>query len=108
MKARSITWFKQFALTKYDDHRWIELFRMLKATLLRISERVHPLIGKEDTNFRSCVPTRTIVAAALFKLAHNAHLVIVTELFGLGRATVGTILREVVGAINIVFGDLIR
>jgi hypothetical protein len=108
VKARSIMWFEQFALTKYDDHRWIELFRMSKATLLRISERVHPIIGKEDTNFRSCVPTRTRVAAALFKLAHNVHLVIVMELFGLGRATVGTILREVVGAINIVFGDLIR
>ena len=33
---------------------------------------------------------------------------IVTELFELGRATVGRILREVIGAINIVFGDLIR
>jgi hypothetical protein len=81
---------------------------MSKGTLLRISDHVHPLIGKEDTNFRTCVLTRTRVAAALFKLVHNAHHVIVTELFGLGRATVGTILREVVGAINIVFGDLIR
>jgi hypothetical protein len=108
VKCHSITWFEQFALTEYDDHRWIELFRMSKATLLRISERVHPIIGKDDTNFRSCVPTRTRVAAALFKIAHNAHLVIVTELFGLGRSIVGTILREVVGAINIVFGDLIR
>jgi hypothetical protein len=30
------------------------------------------------------------------------------ELFGIGQTTVGTKLREVVGAINIVFGDLIR
>jgi hypothetical protein len=48
------------------------------------------------------------VAAALFKIAHNADIVIVTELFGLGRATIGIVLREVVGAINIVFGELIQ
>jgi hypothetical protein len=107
VKSRCITWFDQFALTEYDDYRWIELFRMSKATLLRISEHVHPIIGKQDTNFRGCVPTRIRVAAALFKIAHNAHHVIVTELFRIGRATVGTVLREVVGAINIVFGDLI-
>jgi hypothetical protein len=107
VKTRSITWFEQLALTEYDDHKWIELFRMSKATLLRISEHIHPLIGKQDTNFRGCVPTRTRVAAALFKIAHNAHHVVVTELFGLGRAIVGTVIREVVGAINIVYGDLI-
>jgi hypothetical protein len=81
---------------------------MSKATLLQISKRVHPLIEKEDTNFWSCIPTQTRVGIALFKIAHNVHVVIIIELFGLGRATVGTILREVVGAINIVFGDLIR
>jgi hypothetical protein len=108
VKSRSITWFEQFVLTEYDDHRWIELFRMSKATVLRISDHIHPLIGKQDTNFRGCVPTRTRVAGALFKLAHNSHHVVVTELFGLGRAIVGTILQEVVGVINIVFGTLIR
>jgi hypothetical protein len=81
---------------------------MSKATLLRIANHVHPLISKQDTNFQGCVPTRTQVAVALFKLAHNAHHVVVMELFGIGRATMGIVIREVVGAINIVFGDLIR
>jgi hypothetical protein len=79
---------------------------MSKATLLRISERVHLLIKKQDTSVRSCVPTWTRVADALFKIEYNAHIMIVTELFGLGRAMVGTILREVIGAMNIVFGGL--
>jgi hypothetical protein len=81
---------------------------MSMATVLHISDHVHPFIGKQDTNFRGYVPTRTRVAVVLFKLAYNAHHVVITELFGIGRATIRTILKEVVGAINIVFGDLIR
>jgi hypothetical protein len=33
VKPRSTTWFSQFLMFLYDDSRWIEFFRMDKATI---------------------------------------------------------------------------
>jgi len=37
VKVKSTTWFSKFLLIKYDDDRWVDNFKMTKATLFRIT-----------------------------------------------------------------------
>jgi hypothetical protein len=41
--------------------------------------------------------------AALYKLAHGVNILTCSELFAIGRSTVGRAIHEVVNSINVVF-----
>lgn len=36
VKLKCIIWFSQFLLTKYNDHRWVENFKMMKQICLKL------------------------------------------------------------------------
>jgi hypothetical protein len=100
VRPRSTTWFSRFLLEQYDDHRWIQMFRMSKRSIMALSDLLKPHVQRHDTRYRIAIPVLIRVACTLFKLAHAASLLICSEMFAIGRSTVSILLREVVNAIN--------
>jgi hypothetical protein len=94
-------------MTEYDRSRWIELFRMSKETFLDIVEYLRPTISRRNTNYRDAVAVEARVACAIYKLVHGCKYVQCSELFAIGKSTVGLVLREVVLAINVVYMNLV-
>lgn len=95
-------------MAMYDDNRWIRNFRMNKATVTEISFKLQGCIAKTDTNYCLAVPVEVRICSYLYKLTHGANLLICSEHFGIGRSTVGLVLREVVTAIIAVYRDAIQ
>jgi hypothetical protein len=108
VKPRSTTWFSQFLMSIYDDSRWIEFFRMDKGSVADMCYRMRRQIEKQDTHYRLAVPVEVRVCAALYKLAQGANFLSCSEKFAIGKSTVSVVIREVVAALNICFGNLIR
>lgn len=100
---RSTTWFSHFLLTEYDDCRWVENFRMSKASIFSIANMLAPLIAKKDTKYRRAIPVAVRVACVLYKLANGSSLLVCSELFAMGKSTISLAIRDVVKAINMVF-----
>jgi hypothetical protein len=107
VKRRSITWFSQFLRSLYEDSHKIEFFRMDKATVANMYYRLQDYIQKRDTHYRLVVPVEVRVCTALYKLAQGENILSCSENFAIGKSTVNVVIREVVGALNNVFGDLI-
>ena len=107
VKPRSMTWFSGFLMTVYDREQWVQHFIMSKETVFEICNKVRPLIEKKNTRYRAAIPVEIRVTCAIYKPAHGANILTCSELFAIGRSTVGRAIREVVNAINIVFRDLI-
>jgi hypothetical protein len=42
-------------MTKYDDEKWVENFRMSKIILFRIVERMRPLILKQNIKYHDII-----------------------------------------------------
>ena len=107
IKPQSNIWFNDSLLIEYDNHRWIKCFQMSKQAIYNICDRLQPLIEKQRTYFRKPIPIEVCIYYALYKLAHGCNFFTCTELFGIGRATLGIVLRELIWSINSIFKDLI-
>jgi hypothetical protein len=79
-------------MAMYNDSRWIENFRMDKATVAEITFRLRESIAKNDTNYRMAVLVEVHICACLYKLAHGESLLTCNENFAIGRSTVGLVL----------------
>ena len=70
--------------------------------------RLRRQIKKHDTHCRLVVPMEVGVCVALYKLAQGTNFLACSEKFIIGKSTINVIIREVVAALNICFGNLIR
>jgi len=100
VRPRSTTWFSRFLLEQYDDHRWIQMFRMSKKRVFALADILKPHVKRQDTRYRIAVPVLIRVACTLFKLTHGASLIVCSEMFAIGKSTISILLRDVVYAIN--------
>ena len=100
MKLRSTIWFSQFLLGKYDDDRWIHLFRMTKSATFALAELLKLAVARQNMKYRLAIPVVVRVACILFKLTHGASLLVCSKMFAVGKSIVNLILRDVVFAIN--------
>ncbi|XP_020905164.1 protein ALP1-like [Exaiptasia diaphana] len=64
-----------------------------------ICEELAPSIEKHYTNYRKAIPVRVRVAITLYRLGDTAHFRTISNLFGVGKSTVCSIVREVCQAI---------
>jgi hypothetical protein len=48
------------------------------------------------------------VCASLYKLTHGTNFLSCSEKFTIGKSTVSIVIREVIGALNTVFGHLLQ
>lgn len=97
---RSTSWFSRFVLQEYDDNRWLENFRMTKASVFSLTNLLRPHIEKQNTMYRMAIPPIVRVSCTLFKLCQGSSLLLCSEFFAIGVSTASGIIRDVVKAIN--------
>ena len=97
---RSTSWFSRFVLLEYDDNRWLENFRMTKASVFSLTNLLRPHIERQNTHYRLAIPPIVRVACTLFKLCQGASLLLCSEFFAIGTSTTSGIIRDVVKAVN--------
>jgi hypothetical protein len=64
---------------------------------------LRPHIEQRDTCYRCAIPVEIRVTAVLYKLVQGVNILTCSELFAIGRSTVGRAIQEVVNGINVVF-----
>ncbi len=92
VKLRSTTWFSMFLFIEYNDDHWIQNFQISKLTLFEIANQLKPLIGKEDTKCCFAILMEVWVTCVIYKLSHGSNLLTCSELFVIGRSTMGLVL----------------
>ena len=97
---RSTSWFSRFVLQEYDDSRWLENFRMTKASVFSLTNLLQRHIERQDTHYRLAIPPIVRVAYTLFKLCQGASLLLCSEFFAIGTSTTSGIIRDVVKAVK--------
>ena len=93
----------------WADREWIENLRMSREAFDYLCNELSPYISKRDTNYRKAIPVRERVAITLYRLADTAPYRTVANLFGVGKSTVCTIVKEVcLCIINVLLPRFIR
>jgi hypothetical protein len=107
VQPRSTTWFSIFLLIEYDNDCWLQKFHMTKGTLFDIANQLRLLIQKNDMKYKFDIPMELCVAYASYKFSQGVNLLVISELFGIGRSTISHVFQEVITSINIVCKNLI-
>ncbi|XP_054841812.1 uncharacterized protein LOC129333895 [Eublepharis macularius] len=98
---RSWDWWDKIVLDNWEDHHWIEGFRMSRSTFHEIVDVLRPRLQRQETTMRSPVPVEKRLAVALWYLANGIAYRLVRDQFGLGLSTIGTIVLEVCYALEL-------
>ena len=80
---------------------------MSKETFLDIVEHLRPTISCRNTSYHDVVAVEARVAFAIYKLVHSWKYVQCSELFAIGKSTIGLVLHEVFLTINIIYMNLV-
>jgi hypothetical protein len=72
----------------FTNEQWVENFRMSEETFGFLSNKLRPVLERQDTNFRGCVPLKKRVAIALWRLATGSEYRSIGPLFGVSITTV--------------------
>ena len=73
---------------------WRDNLRMSYDTFVMVCNDLRPFIQKQDTRLRLAVTVEERVAITVWRLATNAEYRTLSELFGVGISTVGTIVNN--------------
>ena len=95
IKTRSSEWWDRIVMASFNNRDWIENFRMQKSTFMYICNLLRPHIQKKDTIMRCAITVEKRVAVTLWRLATNVEYRTIGHLFGISRASVCCIVREV-------------
>ena len=90
---RSKQWWSDVVLDRFGEEWWKENFRMHRHTFIALCSEVRPYIQRQ-TCVREPVSVEQRVAVTLWKLATNIEYRTLSNLFGLGKSTVCTIVVE--------------
>lgn len=99
-RPRSTEWWDHTVLETWDDHQWLQNFRMRKSTFLELCSRLAPALQRQKTRMRVPLSVEKRVAIALWKLATSVCYRDVGNQFGVGRSTAGSVVLEVCRAIQ--------
>lgn len=95
VKTRSCEWWDRIVMASFNDRDWIENFRMQKSTFMYLCNLLRPHIQKQDTIMRCAITVEKRIAVTLWRLATNVEYRTIGHLFGISRASVCCIVREV-------------
>ena len=95
---RSSTWWDRIGNQSFTERDWLENFRMSRGTFLYLCAELKSYVEKEDTVMRIAIPLEQRVAIALWRLATNGDYRTIAHLFGVSRASVYLLVREVCDA----------
>ena len=79
---------------KRGEHWWRENLRMHKSTFLFLCNELREHIQRQDTVMRQPITVEERVALTIWRLGTGAEYRTISELFGIGRATVCVIVNE--------------
>ncbi|XP_077057586.1 uncharacterized protein LOC143710531 [Siphateles boraxobius] len=82
----------------FTNAQWVQNFRMSEETFIYLYNKLRPVMERQDTSFRKCVPLKKRVAIALWKLATGSEYRTVGHLFGVSVTTVCRCVQEFTAA----------
>ncbi|XP_074839438.1 patatin-like phospholipase domain-containing protein 4 isoform X3 [Carettochelys insculpta] len=85
---------------EWNDDQWLWNFRMSWQTFIELCQWLTPVLRHHDTRMQCALTIEKRVAIAVWKLATPDSYRSVGQQFGVGKATVGAVLMEVVRALN--------
>ena len=97
-RERSSHWWEDIALT-FTSEAWMQNFRMSQDTFSYVCEQLKATIQKEDTIMRKAICVKKRVAITLWFLATGTDYRTIGHLFGVSKATVCLVVKEVCSAI---------
>ncbi|KAM6936882.1 uncharacterized protein FYW49_020689 [Xenentodon cancila] len=83
----------------FDDDEWKAQFRVSRATFDYLLKLIGPAIKRRRTNYRVPIEPRRRLAITLWWFARSGEYRSIADMFGVGIATVCTIVRQVTAAI---------
>ena len=84
----------------FGETSWKENLRMLQSSFNILCSEVRPYIQKQTTQLRHPVSVDRRMAVTLWRLATNIEYRTLSQLFGIGISTVGTIVNETCDVIS--------
>ena len=84
----------------FSEGDWLENFRINRVTFNYLCQQLAPMIERQTTRQRKPVPVDQRVAIAIWCLATYVEYRTIGHLFGVSRATVCMVLKEVCRAIQ--------
>ena len=97
-RERSSHWWEDIALT-FTSEAWMQNFRMSQDTFSYVCEQLKAAIQKEDTHYEKGNLCQKRVAITLWFLATGTDYRTIGHLFGVSKATVCLVVKEVCSAI---------
>ena len=98
-KERSSYWWDHIVNHTFSTRDWLDNFRMSQATFVYVCDELRSAIEKTDTEMRKPIPVEQRVALTLWYLATNTDYWTIGHLFGISKATVCMVTKEVCAAI---------
>ena len=99
MRTRSSHFWEYIINRTFSDKDWYENFRIRRHTFKYLCEKLRPHIEKETTRLRYPISVELRVAVTLWFLATSTDYRTLSHLFGISKASVCMIVREVCRAI---------
>ncbi|XP_074838747.1 uncharacterized protein LOC142004969 [Carettochelys insculpta] len=96
----STNWWERLVLGEWDDDCWLQNLCMSWQRFLELCQWLTPALRHQDTFMRRTLTVEKRVGTATWKLASPDSYRSVGQQFGVGKATVGAVVMEVVHAIN--------
>ena len=93
-KPRSKHWWMSVQNDDFGVNWWKENLRMNKTTFSILCNELRPFIQKKTTILRDPISVEQRVAVTLWKLTTNVEYRTISNLFGIGLSTVGSIVIE--------------
>ena len=90
-KERGSQWWEQAVMSSFTHHDWLHNFRMSRETFLYACNELKNI----DTDMRKAIPLQQRIAIALWFLSTNADYRTIGHLFGVSKAAICLITKEV-------------
>ena len=98
VRERSGHWWEQVAVN-FSAQDWLQNFRMSHATFLYICDSLKSAIERQDTTMRQAIVLEKRLGIALWFLATGTDYRTIGHLFGVSKATVCLLVKDVCWAI---------
>ena len=92
---RSTQWWERVVNQTFTASDWLNNFRMSRSTFLYLCNEIRSKITKKDTEMRPAILAEKRVALTLWFLATNADYRTIGHLFGVSKASVCVIRKQV-------------
>ncbi len=98
-KEKSSYWWEYIVCETFVHSDWIQNFRMSKRTFDYLCLELSPAIKKKDTPMRKAIGVQQRIAITLWYLASNSDFRTIAHLFGVSKASVCLLIKNVCAAI---------